>query len=365
MAAAGFFFFSSRNRRQVAGAILLRCFSHFPFSAPPPAPPSPPVCRFFSSEPCRRRAGLLSPLPLPDNSGSAGFGVELVDPDLWHISSALSQVRGFPQAAASKVFDETSKRKAEGAEGEGDGDNFPDLDEIEELRLRKKLFYKLDRGSMEFEECSLSLFRRQKSKSKRKQLPESRDSRSSPEPRKKGTILETGSTKPSNRGCDAWSTPASAAAAAPRAPLEEQLARKEKKRERTPTFNQLTDPYHLPFCLDIYVSKGSVRACVVHRATSKVVAVAHSISKDMKFDLASRRDAAACAAVGAALAQRALSDDIHNVVYTPRKGEKIEGKLQVVLQAIVEGGVDVQVKLKQRNLRGRATAASSSGELVG
>ncbi|KVI01688.1 Ribosomal protein L18/L5 [Cynara cardunculus var. scolymus] len=102
-------------------------------------------------------------------------------------------------------------------------------------------------------------------------------------------------------------------------------------------------PYHEPFCLDIYISKASIRACIVHRATSKVVAVAHSISKDMKFDLGSTRNAAACAAVGKVLAQRALADDIHNVVYTPRKGEKLEGKLQIVLQFVINDGVRVKL----------------------
>lgn len=122
----------------------------------------------------------------------------------------------------------------------------------------------------------------------------------------------------------------------------------EDKKIRTPTYNQLTDPYHLPFCLDIYLSKSSVRACIVHRVTSKVVAVAHSISKDMKHDLASTRDSTACAAVGRVLAQRAIADDIHNVVYTPRKGDKLEGKLQIVLQSIIDNGIDVKVKIKQR-----------------
>ncbi|KAG2270981.1 hypothetical protein Bca52824_065536 [Brassica carinata] len=58
-----------------------------------------------------------------------------------------------------------------------------------------------------------------------------------------------------------------------------------------------------------------------------------------------------CAAVGTVLAQRSLEDDIHDVMYTPRKGDKVEGKLQVVLQAIIDTGVVVKVKLKQRKLK--------------
>ena len=87
--------------------------------------------------------------------------------------------------------------------------------------------------------------------------------------------------------------------------------------------------------------------------TSKVVAVAHSISKDMKFDLASTRNVTACGVVGAVLAQRASADDIHDVVYTPRKGDRLEGKLQIVLQSIIDNGINVKVKLKQkRPIRG-------------
>lgn len=122
----------------------------------------------------------------------------------------------------------------------------------------------------------------------------------------------------------------------------------EVKRDRVPTFNQMTDLYHHPFCLDIHVSKGSVRACFVHRVTSRVVSVAHSISKDMKFDLSSRKGIKACVAVGALLVKRAIEDDIHNAIYTPTKGDKIEGKIEVVLRGIIENGVDVKVKLKQR-----------------
>ena len=80
------------------------------------------------------------------------------------------------------------------------------------------------------------------------------------------------------------------------------------------------------------------------------MAVAHSISKDMKFVLGSRKckGMKACTAVGALLAKRALEDDIHNALYTPRKGDRSEGKIEVVLCAIIENGVDVKVKLKQR-----------------
>lgn len=119
------------------------------------------------------------------------------------------------------------------------------------------------------------------------------------------------------------------------------------KKQRVPTFNQLTAPYHEPFCLDVFISKGSVRASIIHRATSNVVAGSHSISKDMKFELGSFKNRSACAAIGAVLAQRALAEDIHNVIYTPKKGEKSEEKVQIVLKSIVDGGINVKVKPKQ------------------
>lgn len=199
-------------------------------------------------------------------------------------------------------------------------------DEIDDMRHRKKLFYKLDRQSKEYEENSLPLRRRK-----------NRDKTNAKNPKecKVEPAKSVSSNAPKATKC---------------AIRDDDMV--EVKRERMPTFNQMTDPYHHPFCLDIHVTKGSVRACFVHRVTSRVVAVAHSISKDMKFDLGSKKGKGmkACAAVGALLAKRALEDDIHNALYTPRKGDRIEGKIKVVLHAIIENGVDVKVKLKQRKL---------------
>ncbi|XP_078436478.1 ribosomal L18p/L5e family protein [Wolffia australiana] len=247
--------------------------------------------------------------------GGGGFRLEIVDDEAWKLSSALAQA-DFLRPSRDSVEESVLHVDCR-------YDAF-DFDQIEDLRLRKGLIYKLDRDSMENEECSISLFNRQKSKSKKKEIVE--DQRKPPK-NSRSEENSSSSTISAAENC---------------------------KRERIPTFNQLTNAYHFPFCLDIFISKGSVRACIIHRSTSKVVSVAHSISKDMKFDLSSRKNTAACAAVGAALAQRALSDDIHNVVYTPRKGEKIEGKLQIVLQSIVDSGIDVKIKIKQRkSLKGR------------
>ncbi|KAJ6831179.1 uncharacterized protein M6B38_350705 [Iris pallida] len=245
-----------------------------------------------------------------------GFGIELVDDALWPHSLCGRADAAPPQAAAGPAARSPGPNSVL--------DALPDMDDIEDLRVRKQLFYKLDRDSKEFEEYNIDFHHRPRKKSSQRKGQE----------RPAGTDLKKERKKPEKptRGYE----------------VAEKKGAAEKRAKRTPTFNQLTGPYHLPFCLDIYVTKGSVRACVVHRVTSRVVAVAHSISKDLKFDVGSRKDAKACAAVGAVLAQRAVEDDIHNVVYTPRKGDKIEGKLEVVLRAIIDNGVDVKVKLKQR-----------------
>ncbi|KAF0930244.1 hypothetical protein E2562_030885 [Oryza meyeriana var. granulata] len=240
------------------------------------------------------------------------FHIDMVDSDLWPASFDLSMDLA-PKKGCPDEFQEHEDEEVHDSE-----------DEIDDMRQRKKLFYKLDRGSKEFEENNVSLHHRRK--------------------REKGNAKNP-------KECKNVDSDESASLKAPKLKTK-CIVRKndmvEANSDRVPTFNQMTDPYHHPFCLDIHVTKGSVRACFVHRVTSKVVTVAHSISKDMKFDVGSRKGMKACAAVGAVLAKRAIEDDIHNAVYTPRKGDRIEGKIEIVLRAIIDNGVDVKVKLKQR-----------------
>ncbi|KAL1197549.1 hypothetical protein V5N11_012125 [Cardamine amara subsp. amara] len=271
--------------------------------------------------------------------GLSGCGIETVDDDAWHVSSSLSQAWRQFQAGTTKSSPFT---KQEGRETIIKDEDYPDHDhdhdEIDNMRIRGDLFYKLDRGSKEFEEYNYDFHRKNNHQKARKEQNQEEE-----------TKIKKKETAKSNKQVSeeykkTMMNPFTSEMDNPNAAVM-------KKRERTFTFNQLTAPYHYPFCLDIYISKASVRACVIHRVTSKVVTVAHSISKDLKFDLGSTRNAAACATVGAILAQRSLEDDIHDVIYTPRKGDKIEGKLQVVLQAIIDNGVNVKVKLKQRKLK--------------
>ncbi|KAL5224268.1 hypothetical protein ABZP36_010907 [Zizania latifolia] len=259
------------------------------------------------------------------------FHIDMVDSDLWPSSFNLSMSLT-PKNMCPDDFQE-----------HGDEEVHDSEDEIDDMRHRKKLFYKLDRGSKEFEENNVSLHRRWKRE---------KVNAKNPKECKKVDLEKSASLKVQKlktKCTDREDMPQillNGRGALGNMDTGGAYGVVEAKRDRVPTFNQMTDPYHHPFCLDIHVSKGSVRACFVHRVTSRVVAVAHSISKDMKFDLGSRKGMKACAAVGALLAKRAIEDDIHNAVYTPRKGDRIEGKIEIVLRAIVDNGVNVKVKLK-------------------
>lgn len=298
-----------------------------------------------------------------------GCRIEIVDDESWQVSSGIAEAcRGTGMALERKGF---VKETVDEVVRNDD----PDFDDVEDMRIRGNLFYKLDRDSKEFEEYSFDFHRRKSWKNKNDQKErENKKSTKNKEERKEIKKRETGNnlasgaekslinrevTREFNKRENPCSNLASGVGGLSKLVTNEALNYSIHemendcvgKKTRTPTFNQITAPYHEPFCLDIYVSKGSVRACIIHRATSKVVAVAHSISKDLKFDLASKKDATTCAAVGQVLAQRALADDIHNAVYTPRKGDKLEGKLQIVLQSIIDNGVSVKVKIKQRKVK--------------
>lgn len=261
---------------------------------------------------------------------SDGYAIELVDSDTWRVSSGLAQAwqdgpsgRRVVKGAVDEQFHESPSVETD-----------LDFDEIEDMRVYGSLFYKIERNSKEFEECNLNFHRKKSCKNKSDKRVGQNNEKPTQKPSNNEKLPKLPKVVESRRYIFL--------------PDEHDSSSVEKKMLRTPTFNQLTAPYHEPFCLDIFVSKGSVRACIIHRVTSKVVAVAHSISKDMKFDLKSTRSSATCAAVGRILAQRALADDIHDAVYTPRKGDKLEGKLKIVLQSIIRCGVNIKVKLKQR-----------------
>ncbi|XP_009623876.1 uncharacterized protein [Nicotiana tomentosiformis] len=292
----------------------------------------------------------LSPLYKDINKDSLNdCRIELVDNETWRVSSSLAEAwrDNTNVASKKKSFSIETEIDDEATSYVSLNEDGHDFDEIEDMRIRGNLFYKLDKDSKEYEEYKFEFHRRNKNKNNGNDGPKEKEKSSNVSVSRVEQSLKGIDEKKQNKKEKLSYNSAS--------PFEDfQLNEFEAstlKRLRVPTFNQLTAPYHEPFCLDIYVSKGSVRASIIHRATSKVVAVAHSISKDMKFDLGSTKNRATCAAVGEVLAQRALADDIHNVVYTPRKGEKLEGKLEIVLQSITNNGINVKVKIKQRKTK--------------
>ncbi|XP_042030647.1 uncharacterized protein LOC121777450 isoform X1 [Salvia splendens] len=307
---------------------------------------------FVDDDSRRSVADRIQLSPLFQETGEDGIKdckIELVDDSTWNVSSGLADAwRGRSEAAAMRMRSRLSDREHDDDEGVVGpvGEAVEDLgfDEIEDMRIRGKLFYKLNRSSKEYEEHKFDFHGRKSARNERDWKGSSKeDAKKEASNSKKDHVREREKSEGSKHAVLLSKNSTYL--------LRESSTITANKKQRTPTLNQLTAPYHELFCLDVFISKGSVRACIVHRTTSNVVAVAHSISKDMKFDLGSTKNKDACAAVGRILAQRALDDDIHNVVFTPRKGERVEGKLQIVVKSIVAGGVDVKVKLKQRSFK--------------
>ncbi|KZV16933.1 hypothetical protein F511_23100 [Dorcoceras hygrometricum] len=303
----------------------------------------------------------LSPLFVDNDAGLKDCKIELIDDETWQVSSGLKDA----WIANEKV--EAVKTRPLFCNQDDDGSiqmvnsvtlnrDEHDFDDIEDMRIRRNLFYELNKESKEYEEYKFDFHRRKslkEGKEKRKNKENKKKETSSPGPlfRIEETLKNNPAAKMKNNKDDKTeesSSPAKNQLMIDRYHLGDSSA---VKKQRVPTFKQLTAPYHEPFCLDIYISKGSVRASIIHRATSNVVAVSHSISKDMKFELGSSKNRIACSSVGAVLARRALADDIHNVIYTPKKGEKSVEKVQIVLKSLVDGGIDVKVKPKQTKLK--------------
>lgn len=97
--------------------------------------------------------------------------------------------------------------------------------------------------------------------------------------------------------------------------------------------------YMRPFLLNVFFSKRFVHAKVMHRGTSKVISVATTNSKDLRFSLPSLTDHNACRVVGKLIAERSKEADVFAMSYEPRKDERIEGKLGIVIDTIRENGI--------------------------
>lgn len=97
--------------------------------------------------------------------------------------------------------------------------------------------------------------------------------------------------------------------------------------------------YMRPFLLNVFFSKRFIHAKVMHRPTSKVISVATTNSKDLRNTLPSLIDHNACRVIGKLIAERSKDADVYAVAYEPRKDERIEGKLGIVLDTIKENGI--------------------------
>ncbi|PPD81936.1 hypothetical protein GOBAR_DD21134 [Gossypium barbadense] len=111
------------------------------------------------------------------------------------------------------------------------------------------------------------------------------------------------------------------------------------KQPNRKSWKQRTDMYMRPFLLNVFFSKKFIHAKVMHRGTSKVILVATTNAKDLRNNLASLTDHNACKIIGKLIAEQSKEADVYAMSYKPRKGERIEGKLGIVLDTIKENGI--------------------------
>ncbi|XVE99899.1 hypothetical protein REPUB_Repub03eG0240800 [Reevesia pubescens] len=111
------------------------------------------------------------------------------------------------------------------------------------------------------------------------------------------------------------------------------------KRPNGKSWKQRTDMYMRPFLLNVFFSKRFIHAKVMHRNGSKVISVASTNSKDLRYTLPSLIDDNACKVIGKLIAERSVEADVFAVSYEPQKNERIEGKLGIVLHTFKESGI--------------------------
>ncbi|CAA2945740.1 50S ribosomal L18 [Olea europaea subsp. europaea] len=111
------------------------------------------------------------------------------------------------------------------------------------------------------------------------------------------------------------------------------------KRPNRKSWKQRTDMYMRPFLLNIFFSKRFIHAKVMHRATSKVISVATTNSRDLRNTLPSLTDNNACRVIGKLIAERSKEADVFAMSYEPNKNERIEGRLAIILDTIQENDI--------------------------
>ncbi|CAK9178984.1 unnamed protein product [Ilex paraguariensis] len=111
------------------------------------------------------------------------------------------------------------------------------------------------------------------------------------------------------------------------------------KKPNRKSWKQRTDMYMRPFLLNVFFSKRFIHAKVMHRGTSKVISVATTNSKDLRNTLPSLTDNNACRVIGKLIAERSKEADVFAMSYEPRKDERIEGRLGIILDTIKENDI--------------------------
>ncbi|KFK39347.1 hypothetical protein AALP_AA3G232300 [Arabis alpina] len=111
------------------------------------------------------------------------------------------------------------------------------------------------------------------------------------------------------------------------------------KKPNKKSWKQRTDMYMRPFLLNVFFSRKFIHAKVMHRPTSKVISVATTNARDIRTNIPSLVDNEACILIGKLIAERSKEADVYAVSYEPRKGERIEGKLGLVIDTIKEHGI--------------------------
>ncbi|CAH9096365.1 unnamed protein product [Cuscuta europaea] len=97
--------------------------------------------------------------------------------------------------------------------------------------------------------------------------------------------------------------------------------------------------YMRPFLLDVFFSNRFIQAKVMHRPTSKVISVATTNAKDLRNTLPSLSDDNAARVIGKLIAERSKDADVFAMSYEPKKNERIQGRLGIVLDTIAENGI--------------------------
>ncbi|KAJ0975402.1 hypothetical protein J5N97_017367 [Dioscorea zingiberensis] len=111
------------------------------------------------------------------------------------------------------------------------------------------------------------------------------------------------------------------------------------KKPNRKSWKQRTDMYMRPFLLNVFFSKRFVHAKVMHRGTSKVISVASTNSKELRNTLPSLIDNDACRTIGELIAERSKEADVFAMAYEPKKNERVEGKLGIVIDTIKANGI--------------------------